>query len=382
LPATSTASFTFATYGDSASGNPPTGFINVQNAINRTASKFAVLLGDNVYNTGTHAEWDYRLSSSTNSAATTWNKNHIDYFAYGNHDVSSNNGQPALDNYSNPVPVLGKTSPVAGPVDHNTEKNYSFDHGLVHFVVIDSNQYTSASEIDKIYDWAENDLASSTQPWKFLVLHHPIESVSFTSTGPGSTYFRKVFDRLKPKGLDVVLQGHAHAYERSFPVTGYSGSAMTFTDTDDNDYQKGAGVVLLTSGLGGKDTHGGATTTNDGWAHVRTSSGTNPSADFSFTKVDVTAGQLTFTQVKASDDSVMDTFTITSGMSNTNVQPASLVAGSSGNVTVSFRTSTSTTADGKIVVTLPTSLGSGFVFDSGGNTGVTSISGFDGITPF
>ncbi len=65
-------------------------------------------------------------------------------------------------------------------------------------------------------------------------------------------------------------------------------------------------------------------------------------------------------------------------LTSTNVEPASLVAGVSGNVVISFTTATALPANGKIIITLPTSLGSGFTLNSGGSTAVTSSSGFDG----
>lgn len=65
-------------------------------------------------------------------------------------------------------------------------------------------------------------------------------------------------------------------------------------------------------------------------------------------------------------------------ITNANVEPASLLPGAVGNVVVSFTTTSATPLDGKIVVTFPTDLGSGFAFDSGASTAVTSVSGFDG----
>lgn len=65
-------------------------------------------------------------------------------------------------------------------------------------------------------------------------------------------------------------------------------------------------------------------------------------------------------------------------LSSTNIEPASLVLNAEGDVDVTFETSTALPSDGKINITFPTSLGSGFTFDSGGTTGVESISGLDG----
>jgi uncharacterized protein YjiK len=65
-------------------------------------------------------------------------------------------------------------------------------------------------------------------------------------------------------------------------------------------------------------------------------------------------------------------------LTSTNVEPASLGKNAAGNVTVSFTTTTTLPADGKIVVIFPTSLGSGFTFNSGGTTAASSLSGIDG----
>lgn len=73
-----------------------------------------------------------------------------------------------------------------------------------------------------------------------------------------------------------------------------------------------------------------------------------------------------------------DTISNPPALTSTNVQPASLQASDSGNVTVSFTTATTIPSDGKIKVTFPTSLGSGFTFNNGGTTAASGLSGLDG----
>ncbi|MES3030876.1 MAG: DUF2341 domain-containing protein [Patescibacteria group bacterium] len=370
------SSYTFVAYGDSASGNPPTNFISVQDRINTIDPEFSVLLGDNVYSDGTHTEWDLRLDRTKNASAANYLKNHIDYFGWGNHDIVSASGQPALDNYDSPRPVLGVTSPVAAPLDETAEKNYSFDHGDVHFVTIDTNSYTSSTRLAKQLTWAVADLEASSAKWKVVFVHFPLISISFTSTGPTSNYYQQMVSQLKDAGADLILAGHAHTYERTYPLTGQSGSTALFADSDDNDYAKGAGLPQIVSGVGGRDFHSGNTTPT--WLAFSRTSNTATVATYGLLQVDVTPNQLTLKQIKASDGSTVDTAYITAGISATNVQPASLAAGAVGNTTISFTTTSAIPSDGKIVVTLPTSLGSGFVFDSGGATAITSSSGFDG----
>ena len=62
----------------------------------------------------------------------------------------------------------------------------------------------------------------------------------------------------------------------------------------------------------------------------------------------------------------------------TNVEPASLTASTAGNVVVSFTIAQALPADGKVKITFPTTLGSGFTFNSGGTTAASGLSGLDG----
>ena len=62
----------------------------------------------------------------------------------------------------------------------------------------------------------------------------------------------------------------------------------------------------------------------------------------------------------------------------TNVQPASLEASAAGNVVVSFTLAQALPATAKVKIHFPTSLGSGFTFNSGGTTAASSITGMDG----
>ncbi len=57
--------FTFVAYGDSASGTA-TGFRQVQSRINQVDPLFAVLLGDNVYDAGSHQQSDSRFDPVVN----------------------------------------------------------------------------------------------------------------------------------------------------------------------------------------------------------------------------------------------------------------------------------------------------------------------------
>ena len=87
---------------------------------------------------------------------------------------------------------------------------YSLRYGNAELFVLDSNR-----EINYLWEqrqWLVEKLQASSAYWKILVLHHPLHSVR------GKTYSliqRWMFDDVvKEYGVDVVLQGHEHAYAR------------------------------------------------------------------------------------------------------------------------------------------------------------------------
>ena len=79
--------FSFVAYGDSATRAALTPFRNVHSRINRIDTDLVILLGDNAYEDGSHADLDARFDPRLSPEATKWNAGHIDYFAIGNHDV-------------------------------------------------------------------------------------------------------------------------------------------------------------------------------------------------------------------------------------------------------------------------------------------------------
>jgi hypothetical protein len=77
----------------------------------------------------------------------------------GNHDYHTSSGQPYLDAFYLPTANSG------------FERWYSFDHGKVHFIGLDSNS-TSGTQTA----WLRSDLAAAranSAKWIFVTLHHP-----------------------------------------------------------------------------------------------------------------------------------------------------------------------------------------------------------------
>jgi 3',5'-cyclic AMP phosphodiesterase CpdA len=97
----------------------------------------------------------------------------------------------------------------------NGNKYYSFKpKNGVRFFAIDSNYID-----DKQLDWLGKELAASGSDWKIAFFHHPLYSSGETH---GSADVQR--DLLEPlfvkQGVDVVITGHEHFYERIKPQKG------------------------------------------------------------------------------------------------------------------------------------------------------------------
>jgi predicted phosphodiesterase len=86
---------------------------------------------------------------------------------------------------------------------------YTLCYGPIQFFLLDSNR-----EFPYLYTqrkWLKQQLAESSAKWKILVLHHPLYSIK----GNNNLIQRWMFNDLVEKyGVDLVLQGHEHAYAR------------------------------------------------------------------------------------------------------------------------------------------------------------------------
>jgi hypothetical protein len=96
---------------------------------------------------------------------------------------------------------------------------YSVVYGPVEIFILDSStpQITGAAGPEQI-TWLEGALAASTAPWKVAAFHHP----PYSSGGRGSSV--EVREAVGPLfieyGVDLVLNGHDHHYERTVPMDG------------------------------------------------------------------------------------------------------------------------------------------------------------------
>jgi len=126
--------------------------------------------------------------------------------------------RPAVGNHDYLTPGAAGYFDYFGPAAGDRDKGYySYDLGAWHVVVLNSNCSDvaggcgagSAQEL-----WLEADLAAHPAPCTVAYLHHPLFS---TGEHGGYTSVRGLWDTLYAGGVELVLNGHAHGYERFAP---------------------------------------------------------------------------------------------------------------------------------------------------------------------
>jgi hypothetical protein len=99
------------------------------------------------------------------------------------------------------------------PYDYNTANKfyYSFDYGVVHFIVID--QFANYSKGSEQYKWIVSDLESNKSKWVIAMMHKP----GYTAGGHrNSKAVQRVLQPLfKDYNIKLVLTGHNHYYARA-----------------------------------------------------------------------------------------------------------------------------------------------------------------------
>ena len=154
-------------------------------------------------------------------------RNQVGWPTPGNHDETGVTGSdpvtetgPYFEAFSPP------TAGQSGGVASGTELYYSFDYGNAHFISLDSH-FSSATAGSAMMQWLFEDLAATTQPWLIAFWHHPpytkgTHDSDLFSDGQGrhQNMRENALSLLEAGGVDLVLTGHSHAYERSFLVNG------------------------------------------------------------------------------------------------------------------------------------------------------------------
>jgi 3',5'-cyclic AMP phosphodiesterase CpdA len=185
----------FAVIGDAGTGGSAQKAIGKELITWRTRFKydFVIMAGDNIY--GSESARDLQKKFET-PYKPLLDANVRFYAALGNHDDAA-----IQQNYK--------------PFNMNGERFYSFKpQDGVRFFALDSN-YVDKKQLE----WLDKELAASGSEWKIMFFHHPLYSSGETH---GSAELQRGL--LEPvfvkHGVNVVITGHEHFYERIKPQKG------------------------------------------------------------------------------------------------------------------------------------------------------------------
>ncbi|SMG63608.1 metallophosphoesterase [methanotrophic bacterial endosymbiont of Bathymodiolus sp.] len=182
---------------------------NVNFNTNKPQINVWIALGDLAYESGTNEQFQSALFEPFENITA----NTALWPVYGNHD---HRRWTYFKIFTLPE------NAEAGGVASHTENYYSFDYANAHFVVLDS-QGSNRSATGKMASWLKNDLAQNTKPWLIAAFHHPPYTKGthdsddpLDSSGKMQDMRKNIVPILEQGGVDLVLSGHSHTYERSY----------------------------------------------------------------------------------------------------------------------------------------------------------------------
>lgn len=208
-------------------------------------------LGDNAYDDGTDDEFQYKVFGSQYGYGEVFPR--VPFMATpGNHDYGSvlnilTGADPTTHDgpYFDIVDV--PTNGEIGGVPSGYELYYSYDYGNVHFVSMNSEigsifsgswDWVGASPFNSFNtspftDWLHADLQANDKPWVVAYVHQPPHTDgSHDSDAFWEVYMKAMRDNIMPilesYGVDLVLAGHSHVYERSFLINDFYGTPSEF----------------------------------------------------------------------------------------------------------------------------------------------------------
>ena len=180
---------------------------------------------------------------------------------YDSNNPNANNMQISIGNHEN-----------SGSEDLNTYLNafsltrqfgqvYSFNFNNVHFLSMATEISYSSGSSQNVF--VKDDLAAAAAnpniDWIIVYFHKPMySSPNSCSSCDGESSLRDIYHPIFDQyGVDIVLEGHAHDYQRSFPIKFNSNSKSNpiITDTNRITYNDPAGQIHAIVGTGGVNFH-------------------------------------------------------------------------------------------------------------------------------
>ncbi len=287
--------FTFLAFADM--GTTPEAVAAVQAMASQNYT-FSIHAGDISYAGGNQAKWNQFFHEISPMASR-----HPYMTALGNHE---NETREKLVSYT----ARFSMPPLANPLDPSRSGlYYSFNFSMVHFVALKTDdkggEYALVPDWDPIQtDWLRHDLEAAsldpTHPWTVVYFHYPTFS-SGSSHGSwlvGRQVWGPLFDRYH---VALVITGHDHDYERSYPV--WSNGTVA-SRVPEGTYDHPPAPVYVVTGGGGE--------THYDFGRIQPWSAVHSQA-FEFMEVTVEKGTMGIRTINSQDGSLVDCFQIVRG---------------------------------------------------------------------
>jgi Calcineurin-like phosphoesterase/Purple acid Phosphatase, N-terminal domain/Fibronectin type III domain len=235
--------------GDSGTANASAAAVRDAyfNATGTRHTDLWLMLGDNAYDSGLDSEYQ----SAVFNLYPTMLRKSVLFPALGNHDTAQST--QFVDTYPYFAIFTLPKNGECGGLASGTEHYYSFDCGNLHFICLDS-MTANRSAGGAMAAWVRNDLATTTRDWVVAYWHHPPYSKGSHNSDAEIELIemrQNFLPILEAGGVDLVLAGHSHAYERSYLIDSHYDGSTTFNSTnlvdggsgrDPMPYQKPAGL--------------------------------------------------------------------------------------------------------------------------------------------
>ena len=175
------------------------------------------LLGDNAYSHGTDSQYQtavFSVYADELRHTPVWP-------CIGNHDLTDD----YFDIFT--VPSRGEVGGVAS----ECVNYYAFDHANIHFVVLDLWKAEWRDPDAPQRRWLERDLAAAKRDWLIVINHFPPYCAGKYESDQNG-YLVQVREKIVPileaHGVDLLVTGHDHSYQRSFLIDGHYGPRASF----------------------------------------------------------------------------------------------------------------------------------------------------------
>lgn len=210
---------------------------------------FWIHVGDMAYGTGRDVEFQSRFFESYADTL----RNLVCWPAMGNHEGHTSKGSTGVGPYYDAylMPTRGESGGLAS----GTEAYYSFDHGNIHFICLDSHDL-DRKPTGAMAKWLKADLEKASSEWLIAFWHHPPYTKGSHDSDKEADLIEvrhHLLPILESGGVDLVLTGHSHIYERSMLMDGAYSTNATVAENfilDDGDGDPaGDGAYRKASGL-------------------------------------------------------------------------------------------------------------------------------------